>query len=181
MRLLVIVISLVLCSCATAPGPDEPPPNARLMQLFEVDQSARTGAGAIDWSALKTQDAERRAEVMQMLRSGQLRHVVDFSNAALIFLHGETADDIRLAFSFAWIARSLAPEFKEYNMPATAWDRILMFENQPQWYGTQYTTNDKGRIELYRVNETAVTDTERARMGVPPLSEAKARAKTFEK
>ena len=52
-----------------------------------------------------------------------------------------------------------------------------MSRKVPQWYGTQYhkATADSP-IELYPVDESAVTDEERARRSVPSLQEAKARA-----
>jgi hypothetical protein len=51
-----------------------------------------------------------------------------------------------------------------------------MTRGKPQWYGTQYTMNpETKRFELYQVDETAVTDDDRARLSVPSLAQAKER------
>ena len=44
---------------------------------------------------------------------------------------------------------------------------------QPQWYGTQFQSDDKGMF-LYPLEEGAVSDDERRAMQVPTLAEARA-------
>jgi hypothetical protein len=48
-------------------------------------------------------------------------------------------------------------------------------QKKPQWYGTQYVRDTNGKWVLYVMDETAVTDEERAALGVPSLVEAKKR------
>lgn len=49
-----------------------------------------------------------------------------------------------------------------------------MTKKVPQWYGTQYTAPRAGEpTELYKVDETIVSDAERAAMNVPSLQTAK--------
>jgi hypothetical protein len=50
----------------------------------------------------------------------------------------------------------------------------------PQWYGTQYTgASDGAAWTLYKIDESAVSDEERARMNVPTLSETREKLKIF--
>lgn len=51
----------------------------------------------------------------------------------------------------------------------------MMYFEQPQWYGTQFTVDDSGRWILYDVEPDVVTDEQRAEWSVPSLEETKAR------
>ena len=49
-------------------------------------------------------------------------------------------------------------------------DRIRLYRNEPQVYGTQLRTNAQtGRLELYPLLDEANVDTRRAEMGLEPL------------
>ncbi len=76
--------------------------------LFEADQNDRK-AGKIDDATLK-RDESRREQVLEQLRGGNVRTAKDHYHAAMVFQHGKTADDIRLAFSLAWLSAQLDPE-----------------------------------------------------------------------
>lgn len=156
----------------------QPPANPVLAELKAQDQAARSGAiKDIDWTKLSAADAARRVQVLDLIRQGTVRTAEDYCNAALIFQHGETVDEIKLAYSLATTSRALDPADKRCKwLSAAAWDRLLMRLNKPQWYGTQFTKASGGAWELYVVDETAVSDAERAEHGVPPLAESKARA-----
>jgi hypothetical protein len=157
--------------------------NETLRILTEKDQSARSGKMKdIDWSKVSQEDAERRKLVSEMLGVGTVRSAEDFYNAALIFQHGETADDIRIAYSLANISVAIQPEKNSAKwLSAAAWDRLMMRLGKPQWYGTQFTKSKAtGMWELYSVDESAVSDTERKALGVPTLAQAKARASTLQ-
>jgi hypothetical protein len=152
--------------------------SARLIELKEADQADRLRTGApIDWTAVRPRDAQRRTEVLALLKSGAIRTGLDYSNAALIFQHGDSEDDIRIAFSMATLALQMDPgsELAKF-LTAASWDRILMREGKPQWYATQYRRTDSGALELYPVDETAVTDAQRRALGLPSLEEARAKA-----
>lgn len=180
---------LLLTSCATTvqgPSPaTDVADNTRLAQLFTEDQAAR-GVGKwedVDWAALNKADARRREEVLSMMKRGELNTATDYYHAAMIFQHGSTPDDIRLAYSLAWISATLDPSSEHALwLSAAAWDRVLMSKKLPQWYGTQYTkASANGPWELYKVDELAVTDEERAKLHVPPLSAARERVKELNK
>jgi len=148
--------------------------NYELIELFRADQAARQGD--VDWAQVNADDAERRQAVVSILESGGIRTALDYYNAAMIFQHGDSAEEIRLAHSFASISTALDQTSVAARwLKAATWDRLLMNLGQPQWYGTQYVRDDSGPWRLYEVAAGAVTDEQRAALAVPPLAESEAR------
>lgn len=148
--------------------------NPELIRMFAEDQGARR-AEEIDWAVLNQQDAERREAVMSILQAGGVRTAQDYYNAAMIFQHGDSQDDIRMAHSFATIASSLRNNSATNWLKAATWDRLMLRFDQPQWYGTQYVRDEADRWALYSVAPGAVTDEQRAAWSVPSLDEAEGR------
>ena len=154
--------------------------NPVLAELYKADQDERnvdpSKVTTLDWNAIGARDSLRLAKAHDLLRSGVVRTSHDYLRAALLFQHGESADDFRLAYSLAWIASSLDGSNKEARwLSAAAWDRLLMKLGHPQWYGTQF---DKASAESkWRIDpiDESVTDEERASFGVPPLMELRKR------
>ncbi|RZI57915.1 MAG: hypothetical protein EOP37_18380 [Rubrivivax sp.] len=176
MRKLIPTVFAAVLSAAASAQPT--PSNPTLAKLTADDQSARSGAMKdIDWSKVSVEDAARRSQVLEFLKQGMVRSAEDYCNAALIFQHGDTVEDIRLAYSLATTSRALGPDEQRCRwLSAAAWDRLLMRLKKPQWYGTQFTKSPTGTWELYLVDETAVNDNDRAELGVPPLATSRARA-----
>jgi hypothetical protein len=84
-------------------------------------------------------------------------------------------EDARLALSLSWVAASIDPDNDEAKwLTASAWDRLMMRQGQPQWYGTQ-AERRPGDTEwqLYTIQEDAVTDDQRRELNVPGLEELK--------
>jgi len=171
---LVVLITAAWLIAADDAVPTPPADNPLLRRLFEDDQKDRQ-TGSIDTETVK-RDRHRREAVLKELRSGQLRTASDYYHAAFVFQHGESADEIRLAFSLAWTSAQMDSPIKKRALwlSAAAWDRILMRLKKPQWYGTQYVADDAdSEFRLYEIDEEAVTDEERTRFQVPVLSDAK--------
>ena len=167
-RALILIILASLSTVAFAQN------SAELATMFAADQAARRGEN-IDWAVVSAQDAERRDAVMAILNAGGIRTAQDYYNAAMIFQHGDSEDDIRLAHSFATIAASSGNTSAANWLKAASWDRLMLRYEQPQWYGTQYVRDESGRWVLYEVHPDAVTDEQRAAWSVPSLAEAQAR------
>ncbi|MBD9477546.1 hypothetical protein [Pseudoxanthomonas sp. PXM02] len=147
--------------------------NGELASLRQQDQADRQGA--IDWTKVAPRDAARLARVKALIREGALRTGSDYENAAWVFQHGDTADDIRMAHALATLAMNLAPEEKRRRwLVAASWDRLLMRQQQPQWYATQFLSDATG-MYLYPVAEDAVTDEQRKSMTGLTLAESRAR------
>jgi len=173
----VLLTALLLAMSELALSNDTPEvlaDNQRLSALHDEDQADRIlwRKKEISSKTLVERDESRRREVKQMLATARVRTAHDFFCAALIFHHGQTVDDYRLAISLAWLSTSIDPETKDYAyLSASTWDRFMMSQGKPQWYGTKcrHDTKQPGKDELYPVDETAVTDIDRARFDLKPL------------
>ncbi|MCL5049610.1 MAG: hypothetical protein M1473_03625 [Firmicutes bacterium] len=166
---------LMLGALLSAPISVSAEDNPELQRLFDADQNARRDPD-MSWDEIDTLDEANRAEVLAMLARGEIKTGLDYFQAAVIMQHGESAEDIRLAHSFATLSSQLGYDRATW-MQAASWDRLLMYFEQPQWYGTQFTIDDDGQWHLYEVQEGAVSDEQRAEWRVPSLSESKERAR----
>lgn len=126
-------------------------------------------------------DAKRRAALLQLMKAGDIRTANDYLDAAVIFQHGPSLADTRLAMALATLSHRLDPSNQQAGMLlAQAWDRMLERMGRPQWYGTQYVrANTHAPWRLYRVDPTAVTDKQRKALGLPTLSQARARVRSL--
>lgn len=175
-RVTLMLLGCVMLPCsvdaeaASAAAQDHP----RLADMHRADQTARA-TQPIDWDVVATRDAAHRAEVRDLLRSGQVRTANDHYHAAMVMQHGSESADYQLAFALARLAMEMDPSSKRSRwLTAAAWDRILMSKGVPQWYGTQFHSPGPGQpMALYEVNEAAVSDEERAAMHVPTLEASK--------
>jgi len=170
MRLRALVLVLLASISAEAFAQN----NAELAAMFAADQAARRGEN-IDWAVVNAQDAGRRSEVMSILNAGGIQTALDYYSAAMIFQHGDSEEEIRLAHSFATISAALGNTSAANWLKAASWDRLMLRYEQPQWYGTQYVMDESGRWMLYEVHPDAVTDEQRVAWSVPSLAEAQAR------
>lgn len=145
--------------------------NDELKKLVRADQADRE-TNDIDWPSVDLRDKERATKIVEILKEGKIKTAEDFYNARLIFQHGDSPDDMKLAFSLAIISARLAPAHPALKwLAAAAWDRYMMWKKLPQWYGTQSQFfKETGRTSLYPILPDAVSDAERAEAQVPPLS-----------
>ncbi len=176
--------AFVLSSCTTFESARmvaiADPDNTELIEMREADQADRTAGANTDWSRVSLRDEARLARVRELLAAGSVRTARDYFNAALVAQHGKTVDDIRLAFSLATISASIDPNATSATwLSAAARDRIMMRRDLPQWYGTQFSRSKEAgaKWELYKIDETIVSDDERKKLKVPTLEEARARAR----
>ena len=169
-----LALACLLCSAAFGAWAGD---NPRLKALFLADQAARQAEPDTGDVLTPTPgDLERQKAVLEMIAAGQLTTSADYVHGAVVFLHGATLENIALAHSLATIATRLQPSHPSAGfLTAAAWDRLMKRMNKPQWYGTQYLKGRGGKWELYRIDEKAVTDRERERLGVPALAAARER------
>ena len=151
--------------------------NAELRSIKEADQADRRSSPTEEkWREIALRDVERRERVLEIIKSGQLSTAWDYFNAALVLQHGGSAEDIRRAHALSTIAATIDPEHPQAKwLMAASWDRLMMRLNRRQWYGTQSTRDSSGVFALSPVEPGAVTDADRAALGVPSLAEAQAR------
>jgi hypothetical protein len=152
--------------------------NARIEQLFAEDQDDRRGYPntRLTHKEINVRDEVRRNEILALLKKTEVRTAQDYFYAAVIFHHGQTFEHYRMAASLAWIAHELEPENSTYAwQTASSWDRMMLKKDRPQWYGVQAHRDDQSRFTLSSIDETAVSDDERASYNVKPLAELKAK------
>ena len=171
MRIRLELFALLFLSTVSAYGQN----NFEIIEMFRADQAARQGE--IDWEQVTADDAERRQSVLMILEAGGIRTALDYYNAAMIFQHGDSVEDIRLAHSFASISTTLDQSSEAARwLKAATWDRLMLNLGQPQWYGTQFVRDDDtGQWKLYEVAPGVITDAERAALAVPTLAESESR------
>jgi hypothetical protein len=174
-RICVAVVLLALADVApSSSAADAVTDNPRLSAMLEEDQADRISWSQkkIDPAIIVARDESRRSEVRRMLAAAQVRTAQDFYCAAVIFHHGQNIDDYRLATSLAWISMTIEPTSKDYAyMAASTWDRFMIKQGKPQWYGTKcrHEPDQSGKDQLLPVDEAAVTDSDRARFDLKPL------------
>jgi hypothetical protein len=164
--LLVIAIGV---HAADAPTKRYFPDNPRLVVLFQEDQDDRHGFPKTKrtYEEINERDEARRQEILALLARGKIRTAQDYFYSAVIFHHGQTNDHYRTASSLAWIAATLDPKPKYLYETASTWDRMMLKRDQPQWYGVQPKHDENFKqIGFYPINDTAVTDEERARFQI---------------
>jgi hypothetical protein len=147
--------------------------NAELAQLHDDDQAdRRVGSWEnIDWAKVTPRDQARRKRVDEILAAGGARAADDYYNAAMVYQHGETGDEIQRAHDLAVKAVELDPGLDAAKwLAAASEDRKLMYEGKPQKWGTQYKKID-GTWVLWQVDPT-ITDDQRDQWNVQPLADA---------
>jgi len=179
MRLRELIAVLMLALPAICAGAD----NEQLLTIVQADQAERQQSHTNDeWIDIAKRDAQRRIQVQAELNAGRIKTAVDFFNAALVMQHGATLEDIRMAHALASIAASIDPQNRSASwLKAASWDRMMLTQKKPQWYGTQYVKDANGKWMLYEVDESAVTDAQRMELGAPTLAQARQRVDEMNK
>lgn len=164
--LLAIVIVTLKCapsplSSTTAPHSD----NAEMQVIVDADQADRgPDLNELDWVAMAERDAARRERVRVLLDAGELRTGRDFANAALVFQHGSTSNDILLAHVLAMTAVAEG-HVESRRLAALTLDRYLQQIGQSQVFGTQFSTtdgNDPAKWSMEPYDDALVPDALRA-------------------
>jgi hypothetical protein len=150
--------------------------NRELWAIREADDADRQPEH-VDAEAVIERDRARLLRVKEIIAAGGLKTAMDYFIAAMIHQHGSTPDDFLAARPLALRAVELDPTNTRAKwLVAAAQDRYLLSIGKPQIYGTQFKKIE-GVWHLEPIDETAVTDEERAKWNVPTLAEAKRRAK----
>jgi hypothetical protein len=108
---------------------------SRVHQLEIEDQSENPGN--ISGAEFYRHGDARRAEVRKLLDEGKLTSGEDFSDAALIFQHGQTPEEFLFAHVLA-VEALIRGDSADKWLAAATLDRYLQAVNRPQVFGTQY-------------------------------------------
>jgi len=148
--------------------------NEELKKLYEADVEERKKLGMekeeVGEELLK-HDKNRRQKVKEMIEKRKLVVAEDFHHASVIFQHGETSDDYRLANQLAKKALDMGDERAKW-LYAASLDRWFLSVGKPQKFGTQFVRNSQDEWELAQPLDPSVTDEERTKYNVPPISKA---------
>ena len=175
---IILVLGIVSCNQDKNKNdvPEKLTDNLELLQIYQKDQSERQKEN-IDWKILLRQDSLREIRVKQLLDSNKVRTSLDYHNAAMIFQHG--LDTFASGMAVKLMRKSL-----ELDSTANKWllaaaiDRDLMRRNKPQIYGTQYVKMGEDALwELYELDSTKITDSERKEYDVETLAEQREKVK----
>ncbi|HUY69801.1 MAG TPA: hypothetical protein VMU70_02190 [Candidatus Tyrphobacter sp.] len=150
---------------------------SELKTIYDGDQKDRAEKlWEKDPQLMAKRDSTRLKRILELVENNRLKKPADFLHAAMILQHGSEIRHYELAREFAKKAadQGYTPETGEVDpfwLAAAAKDRSLMSQGKPQRYGTQSRKDVKdGPWYLYQV-DPSITDEERARFHVRPLSE----------
>jgi hypothetical protein len=149
---------------------------ALINRLYVADQTERSNHpsfGTDAYLALRERDAQRRAELKQILATREVNDASALYRAAMIFQHGEALEDIDAAHRLATRAADAGYRPGRW-LAACARDRWLMYQGLPQKYGTQIVPDGK-RQRVWHW-DPATTDAERRAADVSTLAELNAEA-----
>ena len=134
----ILALATPVWSQDAAPVEDNPEMAAILAadQAVRQDLAAVLAGGREGALRIHAADAVRRQQVRALLDAGALRTATDLYSAALVFQHGDTAEDYLLAHTLAVAALGEGSTASPWLAAATL-DRYLQKVGQPQIYGTQ--------------------------------------------
>ncbi len=148
--------------------------NLRLEELHAADQKDREKvySSAADIEALRERDRERRRELVEMMRLGNVNTSNDLYRAAVIFLHGAEPKEFLAAHRLATMAAINGHRPSRW-LAAASLDRFLMSTGLPQLYGTQFEhSEDENRYQLrLPIDDSTVLHFEKRFFSVPPVVE----------
>ncbi|WP_052247526.1 hypothetical protein [Brevundimonas nasdae] len=153
--------------------------NEELAALYEADQAPRQTSAPLGLM-VGEQDRARRARVRELMAQGALTSGRDYFNAAMIFQHGDTANDYLLAHALATTAIAMNEPMASW-LAAASLDRYLQNIGQSQIYGTQFQIPDVGDVTQGAYDRDLLPDAARAAVGVPSLAEQEEQRQAYAK
>jgi hypothetical protein len=151
-------------------------PSKSLRIMYNASLRERLDDGK--FSSLGERYASRQRDRVQAVRklvmAEELITAEDYLYAGVI-LSTSTVEDDLIAASASGIKATELGDPRGMHVAAEALDRLLMHRGKPQRYGTQYYYIEViQKWRLYPV-DPATTDSDRAAVGVAPMSDLKAR------
>ncbi|MCD9026654.1 hypothetical protein LDO26_00300 [Luteimonas sp. BDR2-5] len=98
----------------------------------------------------------------------------DGAKAAWLLVQHADADPALQRMALELMQRAVAAGRADPSDFALLTDRVLLAEDSPQRYGTQFQTGEDGRMRLRPVEDAGGLDARRAAVGLPPMAEYRA-------
>lgn len=148
--------------------------NLQLEEIFQEDQKDRERVYDTpeEVDKLKERDRARRKRVHMMMELGEVKTKRDLYHAAVIFQHGDKAEDFLISHRLSVMSAILGHRTARWLL-AASFDRFLMAIGQAQVYGTQFEYNPNERVYQLKlpVAETVMLPYDKELLGVPPVNE----------
>ena len=106
-----------------------------LKRIYDEDQGDREGSGFKSGAVFR--DRKRRMRVAEIFGEGCFKTAEDYSNAAMVFQHGERPEHFWQAFQWAKKADSMGGDKSKKRMMALTVDRYLTSSGKKQLFGSQ--------------------------------------------
>jgi len=177
-----VVIALLSLAAIIAPAQTNPKLRAELLAMEKADQDARAPCTneTSDEQVRCFADISKKIDEPNTKRLEEIFDEFGFPNTAkvgkdglqafMVVLQHAPSDDLRM--------RALKPitkAFKNKEMPPMAYanfvDRLRLHQGKRQWYGTGFDLKN-GRMELSPTEDMRNLEKRRAKIGLPPMSEA---------
>ncbi len=127
--------------------------------LYDTDQEERSRE-SIDWSQMARNDKKRLRKAKELLKDSSQFSALDYSRAAMIFQHGGSSEEYKIAVELMEQAIRLDSSINQW-LYFAATDRYLMSIEKLQLFGTQYTNSDTGKVIL-AIDTTKMADSIRS-------------------
>jgi tetratricopeptide (TPR) repeat protein len=143
--------------------------NQELINMFESDQADRM-SGKLTRKQINYNDSIREGRVYELLDDEKVRTAKDYTNAGLIFHHGEDSNTYAMAVKMLTKAIEMDSLVNKWFL-ACATDRYLLSINKPQIYGTHYKRGDDNIVFRRELDSTIISDARRIEFGVETLAQ----------
>ncbi len=150
-----VILSLLIVGCAHASTEFEncqsdpslqKAKSSEIQKIEQEDQADRSlPYDSIDWKIVSRRDLKRRIEIASIFAEGCFKDSADYRAAALVYQHGDWADQYYQAFIWAKTAVKLGDESQGW-LAAAALDRFLVKSGQKQLFGTQFSRDPNEKI-----------------------------------
>jgi hypothetical protein len=143
--------------------------NLQLEELFQEDQKDREKVYDTpeDVEKLKERDRSRRKRVHMMMELGEVKTKRDLYHAAVIFQHGDKAEEFLISHRLSTMAALLGHRTARWLL-AASFDRYLMAIGQPQ---IEYNPNERVYQLKLPIQETVMLSYDKELFGVPAVGE----------
>lgn len=136
MKILMIALLVAVLNLGSIELPPQGAPQVSRVHQLEIEDQSENPGNISPEEYYRHGDA-RRAEIRKLLEEGKITSGEDFSDAALIFQHGQTPEEFLFAHVLAVEALIRGGSADKWIAAATL-DRYLQSVNRPQVFGTQY-------------------------------------------
>ncbi len=166
------------------------PLKAQLEKIYETDQGVRRKIGPAQekygndspemqalWKEMIAVDEENRKAVIAIIEEhgwpGTSMVGPQASSAAFLVIQHIPQEEKETMEKYLPLLREAAAKGEaEKSHLALMEDRVLMYNGQPQLYGSQLRMNNNtGKYELYTIEDEANVDKRREEMGLEPLAD----------